>query len=135
MTASEHKLADSGCSRAQGLAYLREADPVIAQLIDSHLGRIVERFDGPPPAPLSGRGGPGRASARRAESRRKVQTLRALAKRFDDGRLSIEELQALPDEEVEAADRGARRRPVDRTASTSYLFASAFEPQAGSIKP
>ena len=103
MTASEHKLADSGCSRAQGLAYLREADPVIAQLIDSHLGRIVERFDGPLPTPAQLLAADPEELRHAGLSRRKVQTLRALAKRFDDGRLSIEELQALPDEEVEAA--------------------------------
>ncbi|MGZ6640034.1 MAG: DNA-3-methyladenine glycosylase family protein [Solirubrobacteraceae bacterium] len=69
----------------------------------SILGRIVERFDGPLPTPAQLLAADPEELRHAGLSRRKVQTLRALAKRFDDGQLSIEELLALSDEEVEAA--------------------------------
>ncbi|MGZ4198287.1 MAG: DNA-3-methyladenine glycosylase family protein [Solirubrobacteraceae bacterium] len=153
----------------------------------SILGRIVERFGGRLPTPAQLLAADPEELRHAGLSRRKVQTLRALAERFDDGRLSIKELQALPDEEVEArltevpgvgawtahgfliialgredvvlpgdlALRNAIKRAYEldhlpspdevlaiaeawrpyRTLATGYLFASAFEPQAGSIKP
>jgi DNA-3-methyladenine glycosylase II len=66
------------------------------------LDRLMDRFGGRLPTP-------GQLLAADPEdvraaglSRRKVQTLRALAERFVDGRLSLAELERLPDEEVVA---------------------------------
>jgi DNA-3-methyladenine glycosylase II len=125
--------------RARAVAHLRQADAVIARLIDSHpdfeprawlselpemdafgalifqiigqqlslaatrsiLGHLVELFDGRLPTPAQLLEADPEDLRRAGLSRRKVQTLHALAERFDDGRLNLAELQALPDEEIE----------------------------------
>jgi DNA-3-methyladenine glycosylase II len=225
MTPGGHRLADNARHRARAIAHLRQADRVLARLIDSHpdfdprawlsdlpemdafgvlifqiigqqlslaatrgiLGRLVDRFDGRLPTPSQLLAADPEDLRRAGLSRRKVQTLRALTERFEDARLSVRELQTLPDEEVEArltevpgvgawtaqgfliialgredvvlpgdvALRNTIRRahgldhlpsPEEvlaiaqawrpyRTRATSYLFASAFEPQASSINP
>ena len=139
MTISQYGRADAARPAARALAHLRQADPVMARLIDSHPGfdprarlrelpemdafgtlmfqiigqqlslaatrsildRLVDLFDGlPAPAQLLAADP---EDVRHAGlSRRKVKTLRDLAERFDDGRLSLAELRELPDEEVQA---------------------------------
>jgi DNA-3-methyladenine glycosylase II len=68
----------------------------------SILHRLVELFDGRLPTPEQLLAADPEGIRHAGLSRRKVQTLRALAERFDDGRLRSAELQTLPDEEVEA---------------------------------
>ena len=125
--------------RARAVAHLRQADAVIARLIDAHpdfdprawiselpemdafgalifqiigqqlslaatrsiLAHLVELFDGLLPTPAQLLEADPEDLRRAGLSRGKVQTLHALAERFDDGRLNLAELQALPDEEVE----------------------------------
>jgi DNA-3-methyladenine glycosylase II len=126
--------------RAQALTHLRQADPVLARLIDAHpdfdprawlrelpemdafgalifqivgqqlsvvatrriLGRLVDRFGGHLPTPAELLAADPEELRGAGLSRRKGQTLRALAERFTDGRLSIGELRTLPDDQVEA---------------------------------
>ncbi len=68
----------------------------------SILRRLVELFGGRLPTPAEVLASDPEDIRRAGLSRRKAQTLRALAERFDDGRLSIAQLEALSDEEVEA---------------------------------
>jgi 3-methyladenine DNA glycosylase/8-oxoguanine DNA glycosylase len=133
--------------------FLRNADPVMARLIDARpdfrprawmdelpvldafgtlmfgvagqqlsvsatraiLSRIEQQFGGHLPSPdelLAADPGVLRASGM---STRKQATLRALAERFVDGRLSDEALARMSDDEVEAsADRRAGNRTVER---------------------
>jgi DNA-3-methyladenine glycosylase II len=138
--ATNHQPADADRDRAQALAHLRQADPVIARLMDAHpdfdprawlrtlpemdafgalifqiagqqlsvastrsiLGRIEDRFGGRLPTPAQLLAADPEDLRRAGMSRRKVETLRALAERFLDGRLNIDELRTLSDDEVEA---------------------------------
>jgi DNA-3-methyladenine glycosylase II len=122
------------------VAYLRKADPVMAQLIDARpdfrprdwlqelpaldafgtlifqvvgqqlsvsatrtiLSRIEQRFGGRLPSPAELLAGDPQALRDSGLSARKGATLRALADRFVDGRLSDAALSRMTDEEVEA---------------------------------
>jgi DNA-3-methyladenine glycosylase II len=122
------------------VAYLREADPVMAQLIEAWpdfrprawlqelppldafgtlifqvvgqqlsvsatrtiLSRIEHRFGGRLPSPAELLAGDPQALRDSGLSARKGATLRALAERFVDGRLSDASLSRMTDEEVEA---------------------------------
>ena len=122
------------------VAYLRKADPVMAQLIDARpdfrprswlqelppldafgtlifqvvgqqlsvsatrtiLARIEQRFDGRLPSPAELLADDPQALRDSGLSARKSATLRALAERFVDGRLSDASLARMTDEEVEA---------------------------------
>ncbi len=68
----------------------------------SILNRIVELFGGRLPTPAQVRAADPEDLRSTGLSRRKVQTLRAIAERFLDGTLSVETLSRLSDEEVEA---------------------------------
>jgi DNA-3-methyladenine glycosylase II len=68
----------------------------------SILNRIVELFGGRLPTPAQVHAADPEDLRRAGLSRRKVQTLRAIAERFLDGTLSVETLNRLSDEEVEA---------------------------------
>src|SRR6476619_2991735 len=121
--------------------YLRKADPLLAQIIDSHpdfrprawidelppldafgtlvfqvigqqlsvsatratLSRLQERFGGHLPSPTELAAADPQALRDSGMSARKGATLRALAERFLDGRLSDEALSRMTDDEVEAA--------------------------------
>jgi DNA-3-methyladenine glycosylase II len=71
------------------------------QATRSILDRLVAMFGGRVPTPAELSATEPEALRRVGLSRRKVQTLLAVAERFIDGRLSLEALQALSDEEVE----------------------------------
>ena len=64
------------------------------------LGRLMDRFDGRLPSPEQLLAADPEVVRSAGLSHRKVQTLRALAERFVDGRLDPDELQRLSDEEV-----------------------------------
>jgi len=66
------------------------------------LGRLLDRFGGQLPTPEQLLAADPEDIRAAGLSRRKVATLRELAGRFVDGRLSLDELQRLPDEEVVA---------------------------------
>jgi len=121
--------------------FLRQADPVMAQLIDARpdfrprawmeelppldafgtlifqvvgqqlsvsatrtiLSRIEQRFGGRLPSPADLLAGDPQALRDSGLSARKSATLRALAERFVDGRLSDASLSKMSDDEVEAA--------------------------------
>jgi len=68
----------------------------------SILRRLQGRFGGRLPAPAQLLAVDPGDLRRAGLSHRKVETLRALAERFVDGRLCMQELETLPDEEVEA---------------------------------
>jgi DNA-3-methyladenine glycosylase II len=123
------------------VAFLRKADPAMAQLIDARpdfrprawmqelppldafgtlifqvigqqlsvsatraiLSRIEQRFGGRVPSPAELLAGDPQALRDSGLSARKSATLRALAERFVDGRLSDASLSTMTDEEVEAA--------------------------------
>ena len=120
--------------------FLREADPVLARLIDAHpdfhprawldelppldafatlvfqvagqqlsvsstraiIGHLEERFGGRMPSPTELLAADPQVLRDSGFSARKGQTLRALAERFVDGRLSDELLASMTDEEVES---------------------------------
>jgi DNA-3-methyladenine glycosylase II len=122
-------------------SFLRKADPVLAQIIDSHpefrprawidelppldafgtlvfqvigqqlsvsatraiLSRLQERFGGHLPSPAELVAADPQVLRDSGMSARKGATLRALAERFLDGRLSDEALSRMTDDEVEAA--------------------------------
>jgi DNA-3-methyladenine glycosylase II len=124
-----------------GREFLRNADPVLARLIDARpdfrprawmdelppldafgtlvfqvvgqqlsvkatraiLSRLEERFGGHLPSPVELLAADPQVLRESGLSTRKGTTLRALAERFVDGRLSDEELSRLTDEQVEAA--------------------------------
>jgi DNA-3-methyladenine glycosylase II len=121
--------------------FLRNADPVLARLIDARpdfrprawadelppfdafgtlvfqvagqqlsvastraiIAHLQERFGGHMPSPAELLAADPQVLRDSGFSTRKAQTLRALAERFVDGRLSDEALSAMSDEEVEAA--------------------------------
>ena len=121
--------------------FLRNADPVLASLIDAHpdfhprawidelpgldafgtlifqvtgqqlsvratrtiLSRLEQQFGGHLPSPAELLAADPQVLREAGLSARKGATLRALAERFVDGRLSGEALAGMPDEEVEAA--------------------------------
>ena len=123
------------------VAFLRNADPVMARLIDARpdfrprawtedlppldafgtlifqvvgqqlsvsatrtiLSRIEQRFGGRLPSPAELLAADPQALRESGLSMRKGATLRALAERFVDGRLSDDSLSKMSDEEVEAA--------------------------------
>jgi DNA-3-methyladenine glycosylase II len=68
----------------------------------SILGRLQDRFGGRLPTPAELLAAGPEEIARAGLSRRKVQTLCALAERFLDGTLSEEELRGLSDDEIES---------------------------------
>ena len=67
----------------------------------SILDRLIARFDGRLPTPAQLHAADPEALRRTGLSRRKVQTLRAIAERFLDGTLSMAGLGAMSDEAVE----------------------------------
>src|SRR5690242_2759566 len=67
------------------------------------IARLQERFGGHMPSPAELLAADPQVLRDSGFSTRKAQTLRALAERFVDGRLSDEALSAMSDEEVEAA--------------------------------
>jgi DNA-3-methyladenine glycosylase II len=121
--------------------FLRNADPVLARLIDAHpdfhprawidelpgldafgtlifqvtgqqlsvratraiLSRLEQRFDGHLPSPAELLAADPQVLRQAGLSSRKGVTLRALAERFVDGRLSDEALARMTDDEIEAA--------------------------------
>ena len=121
--------------------FLRNADPVLARVIDAHpgfrprawieelppldafgtlvfevvgqqlsvratrtiLSRLEERFGGHLPSPSELLAADAQVLRDSGMSARKGATLRALAERFVDGRLSDKALSRMPDDEVEAA--------------------------------
>jgi len=121
--------------------YLRNADPVLARVIDEHpdfrprawidelpgldafgtlilqvagqrlsvratrtiLSRLTERFGGHLPSPAELLAADPQVLRASGLSTRKGATLRALAQRFVDGRLSDDALAQMTDEEIEAA--------------------------------
>jgi DNA-3-methyladenine glycosylase II len=125
----------------QARRYLRKADPVLAEIIDSHpdfrprawidelppldafgtlvfqvigqqlsvsatraiLSRLQERFGGHLPSPAELVAADPQVLRDSGMSARKGATLRALAERFLDGRLSDEALSRMTDDEVEVA--------------------------------
>ena len=125
----------------KALKFLRNADPVLARVIDAHpdfhprawldelppldafgtlvfqvigqqlsvratrtiLGRLEQHFGGRLPSPAELLAVDPQALRDSGMSARKGATLRAVAERFVDGRLSDEALSRMPDDEVEAA--------------------------------
>jgi DNA-3-methyladenine glycosylase II len=125
------------------LAFLRNADPMLAQVIDAHpdfrprawidelpgldafgtlifqvagqqlsvrstraiLSRLEQSFGGHLPSPAELLAADTQVLRASGFSTRKGSTLRALAERFVDGRLSDEALARMTDEEVEARSR------------------------------
>lgn len=125
----------------KALKFLRNADPVLARVIDAHpdfhprawldelppldafgtlvfqvlgqqlsvsatraiLSRLEERFEGRLPSPAELLATDPQELRASGMSNRKAATLRELAERFADGRLSDEALSRMTDDEVEAA--------------------------------
>ena len=125
----------------KALKFLRNADPVLARVIDAHpdfhprawldelppldafgtlvfqvlgqqlsvsatraiLSRLEERFEGRLPSPAELLATDPQELSASGMSNRKAATLRELAERFVDGRLSDEALSRMTDDEVEAA--------------------------------
>jgi DNA-3-methyladenine glycosylase II len=125
----------------KALKFLRNADPVLAHVIDAHpdfhprawldelppldafgtlvfqvlgqqlsvsatraiLSRLEERFEGRLPSPAELLATDPQELRASGMSNRKAATLRELAERFVDGRLSDEALSRMTDDEVEAA--------------------------------
>ena len=134
----EHDIAGTD---PEAREFLRNADPVLARLIDARpdfrprawldelppldafgtlifevagqqlsvrstrtiLSRLEQRFDGRLPTAAEAARSRSSGAARLGLSFRKGATLRALAERFVDGRLSDEALSRMTDDEVEAA--------------------------------
>ncbi len=82
----------------QARSYLRDADPVLARLIDDRPALFGGRL--PSPAELL-RTDPGKFREA-GLSWRKISTLRDLAARLSDGRLSQDVLSSMPDDELMA---------------------------------
>jgi DNA-3-methyladenine glycosylase II len=139
-TDSPHGSA-SAAADPKAREFLRNADPVLARLIDAHpdfhprawinelprfdaygtlvfqvigqqlsvratrtiLGRLQERFGGHMPSPAEVLAADPSELRAAGMSTRKGATLRALAERFVDGRLSDKAFATMTDEEVEAA--------------------------------
>jgi len=140
-TAETRRRKAAAVADPQARRYLRKADPVLAQIIDSHpdfrprawidelppldafgtlvfqvigqqlsvsatratLSRLQERFGGHLPSPTELAAADPQVLRDSGMSARKGATLRALAERFLDGRLSDEALSRMTDDEVEAA--------------------------------
>jgi DNA-3-methyladenine glycosylase II len=140
-TAESRRRKAAAVADPQARRYLRKADPVLAQIIDSHpefrprawidelppldafgtlvfqvigqqlsvsatratLSRLQERFGGHLPSPAELVAADPQVLRDSGMSARKGATLRALAERFLDGRLSDEALSRMTDDEVEAA--------------------------------
>jgi len=140
-TAETRRRKAAAVADPQARRYLRKADPVLAQIIDSHpefrprawidelppldafgtlvfqvigqqlsvsatratLSRLQERFGGHLPSPAELVAADPQVLRDSGMSARKGATLRALAERFLDGRLSDEALSRMTDDEVEAA--------------------------------
>jgi len=140
-TAETRRRKAAAVADPQARRYLRKADPVLAQIIDSHpdfrprawidelppldafgtlvfqvigqqlsvsatratLSRLQERFGGHLPSPTELAAADAQVLRDSGMSARKGATLRALAERFLDGRLSDEALSRMTDDEVEAA--------------------------------
>jgi DNA-3-methyladenine glycosylase II len=67
------------------------------------LARVTERFGGRVPSPGELLGADAQVLRDSGMSARKAETLRAIAERFEDGRLSEEVLAKMSDDEIEAA--------------------------------
>jgi DNA-3-methyladenine glycosylase II len=94
------------------------------------LSRLQERFAGRLPSPAELLAADPQVLRASGLSARKGATLRALAERFVDGRLSDETLSRLTDDQIEATLTevpGAERWRPDRSLAVSYLFASEYE--------
>ena len=140
-TAETRRRKAAAVADPQARGYLRKADPVLAQIIDSHpdfrprawidelppldafgtlvfqvigqqlsvsatratLSRLQERFGGHLPSPAELVAADPQVLRDSGMSARKGATLRALAERFLDGRLSDKALSRMTDDEVEAA--------------------------------
>jgi hypothetical protein len=100
MTVPQVRKRNADAADPTAREHLRRADPVLRELIDAHpdfrprtwLNELSPRV-AVDPEELRAAG----------MSHRKAATLRALAERFVDGRLSDESLSRMSDEEVEAA--------------------------------
>ena len=141
MTADTPPRKPAAVANPEAREFLRNADPVLAQLIDARpdfrprawmdelppldafatlifqvvgqqlsvaatrtiVSRIEERFGGRLPTPAELLAADPQVLRSAGLSTRKGATLRALAERFDDGRLSDEGLARMTDDEVEAA--------------------------------
>ena len=141
MSADARPRQPAGLADRKARRFLREADPVLAGVIDAHPGfrprawmdelppldafatlifqvvgqqlsvaatrtivsRIEDRFGGRLPSPAALLAADPQVLRAAGLSARKGATLRALAERFVDGRLSDAALELMTDEEVEAA--------------------------------
>src|SRR6185312_3959526 len=140
MSVKAPSLQGAAIADPEAREFLREADPVLARLIDARpdfrprawldelpppdafgtlvfqvagqqlsvastraiVSHLQERFGGHLPSPAELLAADLQVVRDSGFSARKGQTLRALAERFVDGRLSDEELARMPDDEVEA---------------------------------
>jgi DNA-3-methyladenine glycosylase II len=140
-TTDEPQGKPSGIADPTAREFLRQADPVLARVIDAHpdfqprawldslppfdafgtlifqvigqqlsvkatrtiLARLEERFGGHMPSPAELLAADPQVLRASGMSTRKGATLRALAERFVDGRLSEEGLAGMTDDEIEAA--------------------------------
>ena len=134
-------MTDSAVADPKAREFLRNADPVLAQLIDAHpdfhprawidelpmldafrilifqvagqqlsvratrtiLSRLADQFGGHLPSPAEVLAADPQVLRASGLSARKGATLRALAERFVDGRLSDDALAQMTDDEIEAA--------------------------------
>ena len=141
MAKSEQKVGAAAPADPKAREFLRNADPVMARLIEGHpdfrprawmdelppldafgtlvfqvvgqqlsvaatrtiLTRLMENFGGRLPSPSELLAADVQALRASGMSARKGATLRAIAERFADGRLSDEVLAGMSDDEVEAA--------------------------------
>jgi len=137
----ETRITDPALANADAREHLRQADPVLARIIDARpdfrprawtedlpaldafstlifqvigqqlsvratrtiLGRLEEHFGGRLPTPMELLAADPETVRSSGMSARKTATLRSVAQRFVDGRLSDDALSAMSDEDVEAA--------------------------------
>jgi DNA-3-methyladenine glycosylase II len=140
MSAAQQSHTRAPLAARKARKFLREADPVLARVIDAHPGfrprawldelpprdafgtlifqvvgqqlsvaatrtivsRIEESFGGRLPTPAEALAADPQVLRAAGLSARKGETIRALAERFADGRLSDESLAGMSDDEVEA---------------------------------
>ena len=165
----------SSAARADALAnptareFLRNADPILARVIDAHpdfrprawigelpaldafgtltfqvagqqlsvratrtiLSRLEQHFGGHLPSPAELLAADPHVLRASGLSTRKGATLRALAERFVDGRLSDKALSRMTDDEIEAAltqvGSGQNRRTREDDAAAGEQFAGVVE--------
>jgi len=137
----ETRITDPALANADAREHLRQADPVLARIIDARpdfrprawtedlpaldafstlifqvigqqlsvratrtiLGRLEEHFGGRLPTPMELLAADPETVRSSGMSARKTATLRSVAQRFVDGRLSDDALSAMSDDDVEAA--------------------------------